>query len=334
MPRKATRIQKVCKVCGEPFEVLPSRAKKRFCSKSCAAKVNRKTKNPVFVKCQQCGVEFQVPPSRRDAKFCSKECYGESKKGIVPDVKGKHWWNSEPVTLECEQCHAPFQVPESRKGTARFCTKTCADLWRVGRDRPEMKRQVQVTCEQCGKTFSINAAQTERRFCSRGCRALWLGELQAGQDHPGYNSEERACLQCGKPIQVTKGYREKGWGQFCNRQCQALYQVGANSPAWKGGLSFEPYPPEFNDRLKRPVWARDRGICRCGCGQPGADVHHVDYDKENNSLGNLVLLAKSCHGKTNFNREHWTAFFQAQQEGLSNAIPKRARRKAQQPGQV
>ena len=32
------------------------------------------------------------------------------------------------------------------------------------------------------------------------------------------------------------------------------------------------------------------------------DVHHIDYNPENNNYRNLITLCRSCHIKTNFNR--------------------------------
>lgn len=38
-------------------------------------------------------------------------------------------------------------------------------------------------------------------------------------------------------------------------------------------------------------------------------IHHIDYNKMNSSIANLVSLCHSCHSKTNFNRERWLDYF-------------------------
>jgi len=38
-------------------------------------------------------------------------------------------------------------------------------------------------------------------------------------------------------------------------------------------------------------------------------VHHIDYNKTNNSVDNLICLCKSCHAQTNFKRENWQEYF-------------------------
>jgi len=85
--------------------------------------------------------------------------------------------------------------------------------------------------------------------------------------------------------------------------------LGDKHWSWRGGVSFEPYPPEFNEHLKRLIRERDRNTCQ-KCWELGNSVHHIDYNKENNNPSNLVTLCETCHSKTNFNRKKWTPFFQ------------------------
>ena len=75
---------------------------------------------------------------------------------------------------------------------------------------------------------------------------------------------------------------------------------GHLNPAWDGGRSFLPYPPNFDSATKRLVWTRDRGHCRaCGqrLGRGGRkpNTHHVDGTKSDCSVRNLVLLCVPCH---------------------------------------
>ena len=73
-----------------------------------------------------------------------------------------------------------------------------------------------------------------------------------------------------------------------------------------------PYPKEFNKELKKQVFDRDGGICQY-CYKlvcDGHAIHHIDYDKSNNELSNLILLCRRCHNRTNvFNKKCWTGLF-------------------------
>lgn len=84
---------------------------------------------------------------------------------------------------------------------------------------------------------------------------------------------------------------------------------------WLGGKSFEPYGIKFDKNLKEIVRKRDNYKCQeCGYTEKqlgyNLSVHHIDYNKQNSILENLICLCKSCHAKTNFNRKDWTKYYE------------------------
>ncbi len=90
---------------------------------------------------------------------------------------------------------------------------------------------------------------------------------------------------------------------------------GENNPNWQGGSSFEPYGIEFNKEKKQQVLERDNYTCQCpDCENISIklDIHHIDYDKNNNISENLITLCAICHTKTNGKnkRQYWTEFYQ------------------------
>ena len=83
---------------------------------------------------------------------------------------------------------------------------------------------------------------------------------------------------------------------------------GEKHPNWKGGISFEKYPPEFNNRFKRAIRKRDNYICMlCGIHKEklnrALEVHHVNYDKKLNIPQNCISLDHKCNIKANSNRK-------------------------------
>jgi len=92
--------------------------------------------------------------------------------------------------------------------------------------------------------------------------------------------------------------------------------VGEKASQWRGGISFEPYSIDWTETLKRAVRERDNYICQI-CSQYGNIVHHIDYDKKNSGIDNLITLCRSCHTKTNYNRKGWIKYF-GQEESYNN----------------
>ena len=86
-------------------------------------------------------------------------------------------------------------------------------------------------------------------------------------------------------------------------------KIGNRHPAWKGGISFEPYSTDWTETLRRSIRERDNYICQL-CSQYGNTVHHKDYDKKNCDPKNLITLCRKCNAKVNANRNYWIKFWQ------------------------
>ncbi len=87
---------------------------------------------------------------------------------------------------------------------------------------------------------------------------------------------------------------------------------GDANPNWRGGASFSPYCPKFNETKKEEI--RDAfGRCCAWCGRPESEnvtktgrkmklsVHHVDEDKDQGCNGkkwSLIPLCMHCHNRT------------------------------------
>lgn len=91
----------------------------------------------------------------------------------------------------------------------------------------------------------------------------------------------------------------------------SIARSGEKSNFWKGGISFSPYCPKFNNRIKTEIRDKYMNMCLL-CGKTTdengmeLDVHHVDYNKNqgcNDHSWELVPLCKSCHAKTTMNRK-------------------------------
>ncbi len=88
---------------------------------------------------------------------------------------------------------------------------------------------------------------------------------------------------------------------------------GDKAANWRGGLSFEPYCPKFNQDLKQRVRAFFSNQCLI-CGKNESEcktkhsVHHVSYDKMiccNDRPVQFASLCRACHNKTNSDRARW-----------------------------
>lgn len=82
-----------------------------------------------------------------------------------------------------------------------------------------------------------------------------------------------------------------------------LAHLGEKHWNWKGGVSGRDYEHNFPESLREKVRQRDKYTCQdCGKkqtelngGLKRLDVHHIDFDKKNSMIENLVSLCRECH---------------------------------------
>ena len=108
-----------------------------------------------------------------------------------------------------------------------------------------------------------------------------------------------------------------------NRAFKPKQMQGERNPMWQGGISFKPYTPHFNKKLKEKIKKRDNYTCQlCGNYIPKfisqkkrLVVHHINYDKKDNRPANLITLCHFCNSRVNRHRTDWAKHFKSKREG-------------------
>jgi hypothetical protein len=209
------------------------------------------------------------------------------------------------VLCICQRCGVEFSVQPSKlgKGRGKYCSQACH----------YQRHMIALNCKECGIEFSVYPWMVKegRQFCGRRCHGQWMSKYRRNEGHPGWRGGlvARKCEQCGSDFQALPANVAIGRGRFCGYECSRKWYSGPKSPSWRGGTAYEPYPHTFNQAFRRMIRARDNCICAV-CGKPSSkQVHHINYVKADTTPENCITLCRSCHAKTNFNREYWIAFF-------------------------
>lgn len=85
--------------------------------------------------------------------------------------------------------------------------------------------------------------------------------------------------------------------------------------------SKEPYDDGFSKEIKEDIAKRDSFTCQI-CNELLPDkfaVHHIDYNKKNCNENNLIFLCRSCHSKTNHNREFWETYLMEDEKACTSS---------------
>ncbi len=118
----------------------------------------------------------------------------------------------------------------------------------------------------------------------KGCEKTWFTteRMKGNQYRKGIPSWNK-----GKRKEELKTYYKNGW--------KIVHYSGEEHWNWQGGKSFEIYPKEF--KIIRKEIIKLQQVCQiCDCSERLV-VHHIDRNKNNNNITNLIVLCRKCHGK-------------------------------------
>lgn len=220
---------------------------------------------PIHKVCKCCGREFTVPRRRSDeVKFCSRACTFEVA------------W----VLHECRHCGVAVRRRKSdmTRSVYCYCSKACYFKASVGTPKRTAlgdAGKIRKACEMCGLLFLVpQARKNSARWCSTKCQGLspaWKAECserQAGAKHWRWSGGDRT--------QKTGYVRHKK---------QVL------------GATTVTYPHREVITLALLKADPTHAFIEAGRLNSKIEVHHIDRDRSNNSLSNLLAVTRAAHAR-------------------------------------
>lgn len=207
-------------------------------------------------------------------EYCGKEFESENKRKYCSGkCKSAHYRIKNSKEVLCKECGKPFIAKYNNKGGySEFCSKTCSSKY--------MHKHLSIktlTCTKCGDEFEFKGT-TNALYCPK-CRKEVTKFLYIKSD-----------VKTGR----TKiGYIGKG-----NNNGK-----GVTHNSYKSGIGL--YRQIRTDYLKEnniPI------VCEVCGSDKNLEVHHIDENRQNNNVENLILLCKSCHKKKHIKRDELGKF--------------------------
>lgn len=220
-----------------------------------------------------------------------------------------------PIEKICQQCSMVFHVPKRRSELVKFCSLKC---------KQEAGYETH-TCGKCGVEFKrkrSDNANTKVRYCSVGCDH----SDRAGRKHlekPGAVKHFKKCEVCSTEFRVTA--TRKDTARFCSVACKSASpeyrkqsseaQKMEKSWRWKGGLYYAKTGYVLSRTLSGRRKLEHRNVVADALAKVDPlhpfleevdglmllkseiEVHHIDRDRSNNSLSNLLAVTKSAHAQ-------------------------------------
>lgn len=156
-----------------------------------------------------------------------------------------------------------------------------------GRKRKASK----VICSNCRIEFlKANKNIKDRNYCSMKC--VHESQITTITD---------VCSFCGSKFKRNPNRISKSTLYFCSRKCKDTAQR-VDSGVDFNNLRPRHYGNGYSNYQERAYKEYGEVCNRCGyCENKSAlQVHHIDKNRENNSIDNLEVLCANCHAI-----EHW-----------------------------
>jgi hypothetical protein len=150
-----------------------------------------------------------------------------------------------------------------------------------------------VKCHCCEKEFDkptnkVNEAIKNNKnvYCSKDCSSKGRS-----------NKVKVNCAHCGKELEKLPSEikKSKTGNMFCDRSCACSFnntefRSGENNPNWKDGS----YKSTAYAKKAFRYYKHECAICKFD-EKSCLEVHHIDEDKSNDDIDNLIILCSNHH---------------------------------------
>lgn len=186
------------------------------------------------------------------------------------------------MTRECNVCGKSIVCYKSTYDKKKYCSKECR----------ESVTHLTKHCIVCGKEYSVaksrygNRKNIRYKCCSENCRDEFHRRNKKDNNH--------VCTNCGLSFNSPRD--NKTSMVFCSQKCSKEYMRGEKSPFYSGGnITSQGYKAI---KIGKKYVLEHRLVVEEHIGRKlkrDEDVHHIDFNKLNNDISNLLLLKKDEH---------------------------------------
>lgn len=181
--------------------------------------------------------------------------------------------------MTCDYCGVEFECCHKRRLEAKhhFCSRKCMGAYNAA-NNPNL-----IPCEVCGKLIKVKPRVMKRQknfTCSRECVGILRRTIYAGENNPNYGN-----VGMKNPMSLERTISNYGY---------VLLKIPDHPFARHGGWVLE-----HRYVAEKYLLTKETSVEIDGKRYLRRDlnVHHIDGNKLNNDMSNLMIITRSEHMK-------------------------------------
>lgn len=331
--KKKPRFEVNCAFCNTKIFLRPHRIKKRnFCSMNCVNKYRSKYLiGELALRYNKNAKCHQIKHQERICKICNTEF--NNYRGLSTHLRFCKIKKDKRTLCNCAHCGKQFIILKTKIKKANFCSKKCFYIYiKVPENRKKYNYKIATELSrigknycQCGRLKCKNA-----KLCSYCVPHINHFKILKGKNNHNYKKDKKhtgTCLICNKEFNIkTFTIPNKYCSHKCNSIAQRTAIAGEKNYRWNPDKKRD-YDDGFNKYIKELCRHLYNYQCQiCGINENKLykrsknniiskyklAIHHIDYDKTNSNLYNLIPLCIKCHHLTNnpYQKQYWMQYLQ------------------------
>ncbi len=154
---------------------------------------------------------------------------------------------------------------------------------------------MECTCHRCGLKFQRRNSYASKRpiqFCGASCAILHRWDKSGRVERV-----KTQCQVCGKEIVQSKTKHQHYCSRGCSSRAHSARMTGSENSNYRGQAAVSLYRETKEVQcIRAMVMARDGNSCVvCGESEKRIHIHHLNEQKKDDRLENMVCLCIACH---------------------------------------
>lgn len=184
--------------------------------------------------------------------------------------------------IKCLQCNA--LITGRYRKTKKFCCSSCSATFNNTR-----KQKTKNVCSQCKCSYQTKCNHS--KFCSQQCSSAYRRNRPV----------EVVCNQCSNTFTKNESRLKRSYKHFCTNLCKKeYYEVNSHERGVYNKHNGRSATSTYR-KLAFASYKHECYYCKYDKFIDVLQVHHLDENRNNNSLENLRIVCPTCHSEVHKN---------------------------------